>query len=374
MKVTYILSLIYKSLEYEWIVRYLDKEKIELTFILLNPKESELQQWLISKEVGTYHVPYFGKKSYPRCMLAVYRILKKEKPDFVNCNLLDANLIGLSAAWLAGVRNRVYTRHHSTFHHVYFPKGRIYDNFSNAIATQIVAVSSLVRRILIENEQVPAEKIKLIPHGFGIPDFEHVTSQRIDDLRIKYGIQSKSPVIGVISRYIEWKGVQYVIPAFKDVLKKLPNAVLVIANARQGTYTPVITSLLSELPEGTYREIEFESDIIAFYKLLDVFVHVPIDDHSEAFGRIYPESLASGVPLVCSISGIAHDIVHHESNALVVPHKNSVAIAHSILRIVRDNELAAFLSRNAKETAMRNMDMSIQKERLEELYLGGNGR
>ena len=373
MKVTYILSLIYKSLEYEWIVRYLDKSKIELTFILLNPKETDLQQWLIDNNVRTYHVPFFGKKSYLRCLVDVYRILKKEKPDFVNCNLLDANMVGLSAACLAGVPNRIYTRHHSTFHHVYFRKGRIYDYFSNAVATQIVAVSSLVQRVLTESERVPAKKVKLVPHGFGIPDFEHVAPERIDYLKAKYRIQGKSPVIGVISRYIEWKGVQYIIPAFNEVLKKLPNAVLIIANARQGAYTPVISRLLNELPQESFREIEFESDIIAFYKLLDVFVHAPIDDHSEAFGRIYPEALASGVPLVCSISGIAHDIVNHRKNALVVPHKDSTAIARSILHIIEDKDLARSLSKSAKETALKKMEMNIQKAKLEELYLGANG-
>lgn len=370
MKVTYILSLIFKSLEYEWIVRYLDRSRIELTFILLNPAECELQQWLEQQNIRTYHVPFHGKKSYPRCCYAVYQILKAEKPDFVNCNLLDANMIGLTAAWLAGVRNRVYTRHHSTFHHVYFRKGRYYDYFANFLATRIVAVSSLVKRVLIEYEGVPPEKISLIPHGFGIPDFENVSEDRVEKLRVKYKIQGKRPVVGAISRYIEWKGVQYIVPAFRMILEQWPDAVLMIANARQGTYTPQIVELLKVLPEASYREIEFESDVIAFYKLLDVFVHVPIDDHSEAFGRIYPEALASGVPLVCTISGIAHDIIKPEVNALVVPHKDSNAIAVAILRILGNGALAQSLSEQARTTAAHEMNMENQKRLLESLYLG----
>lgn len=371
MKVTYVLSLIFKSLEYEWIVRYLDRSKIELTFILLNPNTCELEQWLIDQNVPTYHVPFFGKKSYPRCVFEVYKILKKEKPDFINCNLLDANIIGLSAGWLAGVRNRIYTRHHSTFHHMYFPKGKYYDYFANAMATKIVSVSSVVRRVLMD-EGVKPDKIDLIPHGFGIPDFANVNQKRILALREKYDIVGKGPVVGVIARYIEWKGVQYIIPAFSEILKRFPNAILLLANARQGSYTGEILSLLRQLPHESYREIEFESDIIAFYKLMDVFVHTPIDDHSEAFGRIYPEALASGVPVVCSVSGIAHDLMMHEVNALVVPHKDSRAIAEALLRVLVDNEMACFLSRNALESARTKMNMEIQKKSLEALYLGTN--
>lgn len=370
MKVTYILSLIFKSLEYEWIVRYLDRTRIELTFILLNPSDSELERWLKDHGIATYRVRFYGKKSYLRCLYQVYTILRKEKSDFVNCNLLDANLIGLSAAWLAGVPNRLYTRHHSTFHHIYFPKGRWYDYFANYMATEIIAISSLVQRILIEQEGVAVGKIRLISHGFGIPDFDDIDSGRIEALKVKYRIQDNRPVVGIIARYIEWKGVQYIIPTFAEVLKCFPNAVLLIANARQGSYTPQILRLLKELPDEAYREIVFESDIIAFYKLLDAFVHVPIDDHSEAFGRIYPEALASGVPLICTISGIAHDIVHDEVNALVVPHKDSTAIETALLKLLKDKQLASSLSVNAKRSAALEMNMDIQKQLLEELYLG----
>lgn len=369
IKVTYILSLIFKSLEYEWIVRYVDRSKIELSFILLNPATCELQQWLESQGIKTYHLPFYGKQSYPRCFIRTLQILKRERPDFVNCNLLDATMIGLTAAYFAGVPNRIYTRHHSTFHHVYFKKGRYYDYYSNFMATQIVAVSSLVKRVLMEQEGVSERKIKLIPHGFGIPDFENVSSERVNRLVDKFLILEKSPIIGVISRYIEWKGVQYIIPAFEVVLKEFPNAVLLIANARQGTYTNEILALLKRLPSESYREIEFESDVLAFYKLLDVFVHTPIDDHSEAFGRIYPEALASGIPLVCTTSGIAHDIIEDGINALVVPHKNSDAIGLAILRLLHDERLCTTLSLKAKSTASRTMDMNIQKALLEELYL-----
>lgn len=372
IKVVYILSLIFKSLEYEWIVRYLDRSKIELVFILLNPIPSELQQWLIDNGIKTYYIPFHGKKSYPRCLYKTIKILKHERPDFVNCNLLDANMIGLTAAWMTGVKNRVYTRHHSTFHHVYFRKGRYYDYYANGLATQIVAVSSLVKKVLVEYEGVPSEKVRLIPHGFGIPDFERVGVEEVEGLRKKYAIQDKGPIIGAISRYIEWKGVQYIIPAFVEILKEFPDAVLLIANARQGTYTPQILSLLAEVPPESYREIEFESNIIAFYRLLDVFVHVPIDDHSEAFGRIYPEALASGVPMVCTISGIAHDIIHDQKNAITVPHKDSSAIAHAIKLILSDGTLWESLSKEAKKTAAKYMNMDIQKGLLEKLYLGIN--
>lgn len=371
-RVTYILSLIFKSLEYEWIVRYLDRSKIELSFILLNPTTCELQNFLIDHGIPTYHVPFNGKKSYPRALFKVWRILTKIKPDAVNCNLLDANIIGLTAAKLCGVRQRIYTRHHSSFHHVFFPKGRYYDYYANALASTIVAVSMTVKQVLVDYENVTAEKIVIIPHGFGIQDFDHVGPERVDALRSKYGLREKSPVIGCISRYIYWKGVQYIVPAFREILKQFPNAILLLANARQGQFTSVIAGLLKDIPDDSYREIEFESDILAWYKLLDVFVHVPIDDHSEAFGRIYPECMAAEVPMVCTISGIAHELVEDGNNAIVVPYENAHAIAEAMAMILKDHTLACRLAKNARKSVEAKFSIERQKAQLEKLYLNRN--
>lgn len=369
VKVTYVLSLIFKSFEYEWIVRYLDSSKIELSFILLNPESTELETFLNSRGIRVSRIPFYGKKSYPRALIECYRVLRKIQPNYINCNLLDANIIGLTAGVLTGVKNRIYTRHHSTYHHVYFPKGKLYDIYANLLATQIVAVSSLVKKVLINKERVRPDKIKVIPHGFGLEDFKSVTSERVIKLNKKYKIGNKSPVIGVISRYIEWKGVQYIIPAFEAILKEHPNAILLIANARQGQHTFQVLKLLKNIQVDSYREIIFESDVLAFYKMLDLFIHVPIDDHSEAYGRIYAECLASGVPLVCTISGIGHDIIEHNKNAFVVPYQDSPAIHQAVNNILSSDTLKELLSKNGVETAKLHFDMNIQKRLLEKLYL-----
>lgn len=368
-KVTYILSLIFKSLEYEWIVRYIDQSQIQLSFILLNPTPSELEDFLLDNKIQTHRVTFKGKLSYLPAIAKTYRLLRQIKPDMVNCNLLDANLIGLTAARFAGVRRRIHTRHHSTFHHVYFPKGKIYDWYSNYLSTEIVAVSSVVENVLTSYEGVPNSKVRIIHHGFGMDDFNSVNEERVNKLRDKYRLDNSRPIVGSISRYIHWKGVQYIIPAFRRILEVHPKAVLLLANARQGANTDQITGLISKLPADSYREIEFESDVLAFYKLLDVFIHVPIDSHSEAFGRIYPECMFSGIPMVCTLSGIANDIVKHDVNALVVPYKDADSISLAVLRILADDELSKRLVDEAKATAALMMSMEKQKYLLEKLYL-----
>ncbi|HLG33691.1 MAG TPA: glycosyltransferase family 4 protein [Bacteroidia bacterium] len=366
-KITYIVSNLEKALAFEWIADYLDKKKFILNFILLNPGNSVLEEFLRAKQIPVHRILFHGKKDLPAVIFRIVTILLRNKPEVVHTHLFYANVAGLMAAWICRVPNRIYTRHHSTYHHMYHPGSVKYDRLTNFLATGIVAISKTVEELLIEKEDVRRKKIKLIHHGFMLDDFRNVPADSVTQLHEKYNPSAKHPVIGVISRYTEWKGIQFIIPAFKKLLEKYPQAMLLLANA-EGDYSHRIKSLLRELPENSFAEIRFENNIFALYKLFDVFVHTPIDKYSEAFGQTYVEALASGVPSVFTLSGIANEFIIDRQNALVVPYKNSEAVYYAIQELLTDSELASELLENGKKGLEEKFSLHNMISSLEELY------
>jgi len=81
--------------------------------------------------------------------------------------------------------------------------------------------------------------------------FSNINNEDIELIKTKYNFEGYNPVIGVISRFTEWKGVQYIIPAFKLLLDEYPHAKLVLANAT-GDYENEINNLLMQLPADSY--------------------------------------------------------------------------------------------------------------------------
>lgn len=66
--------------------------------------------------------------------------------------------------------------------------------------------------------------------------------------------------------------------------------------------------------------------------------------------NVLMEAMAVGLPVVTTpISGIP-ELIHDGVNGLLVPSEDSRALAQAFLRLIRDNRLAADLSRNAQET------------------------
>lgn len=299
-------------------------------------------------------------------MKEIYRILKKENISVIHTHLFEATLTGMIAARLAGVEKRIYSRHHGSYHHQYFPTAIKYDRFINFLSTDIVAISANVKNILTDYEGVSDNKVHLIHHGFDLDAFRNVAEEKIIMMKQKYLPESAYPVVGVISRYVEWKGIQYIIPAFKKILQTYPQAHLILANAR-GDYQKQIKELLAEIPQHYYTEIAFEEDLFALYKLFDVYIHTPVNKHIEAFGQTYIEALASGMPSIFTLSGVAREFVVNGENALVVDFKNSDAIYNAVMELLEDESLRNKLIRNGQKSVEPfALDIFIRK--LEELY------
>jgi len=244
-----------------------------------------------------------------------------------------------------------------------------YDRFINFFSTQIVAISENVKNVLTKQEGVNESKIHLIHHGFDQSLFECNNELLKSTLKTKYNLTSNDPIIGVVSRYTKWKGIQYIIPAFKELLLEFPNSKLVLANA-SGDYKQHIQLLLSELPSSSYCEIEFEKDIFALYSIFNIFVHVPIDANSEAFGQTYIESLMSGIPSVFTLSGIANEFIVDDFNASVVPFQDSTAIYNAFIKIMMNKDFKNRIVHNGLISVNKNFKLTTMMDKIEKLYEG----
>lgn len=366
-KIVYILSDIDKALAFEWVALALNQDKYALSFILLNPGPSALEDFLRAHQIPVQRIHCASKKDWPWAWLQLLMLLRKLRPDIVHCHLFAASIMGLSAARILSIPTRIYTRHHSDFHFRYFPKGVKWDRCCNRLATKIIAPSSAVVKVLTQMEHVPQDKIVLLHHGFDLTYFAQPDEQQKARLNQKYNPNQQYPVIGVIARFTELKGIQYMIPAFQQLLASYPNALLLLFNAR-GDYEQVLQAQLKQLPEQSYRCIPFEQELSAVYALFDVFVQASTDETIEAFGQTYVEALAAGVPSVFTLAGIAADFIVDKENALVVPFEDAKSIYESMISILEDESLAAKMIANGKADVQKLFAFSTMIQTLEQVY------
>jgi glycosyltransferase involved in cell wall biosynthesis len=348
-RITYIVSDLDGSIQMECTALGL-KNMFVLNYILIGKPNTIFYNFLKLNGISVKLIDT-AKHGFFSAWVLVLGMLVRNKPDIVHAHLWRATLIAMSASWLLRIPRRIFTRHHGTIHYTQYPFGRKWDRLCNFFATDIVAISENVRQILLNRDKASIKKVTVIRHGFDLKQFNDVSNERSLSLVRKYNIPLDGRNIGVISRYTEWKGVQYAIEAFEMVRQKVPNVHLILANAT-GDYQAEIKQKLNRLPVGSFTEIVFERDIAALYSIFEVFVHIPVDAEAEAFGQTYIEALACRRPSVFTMSGIASEFIEDEQNALVVPYRNAEQTAQAIMRLLNDRELAARIINGASTTIL----------------------
>src|SRR5690606_18445048 len=115
------ISNVTSAAEFTWLAEWAARDRLPIRFILFNAAGSKLQMTLEEHGFHAHHYSLRGKWMIPIYIaFFVVRFIFR-RPRFVHCHLLEASLIGITAAWLAGVRKRIMTRHHGDLHHVYHP-------------------------------------------------------------------------------------------------------------------------------------------------------------------------------------------------------------------------------------------------------------
>lgn len=368
-RLLYIVSDIDKAVSFEWIASHFQvADHFEIHFCFLLSAPSATADLLSQQGVPCHVLRLQGKKSWPAILLSLFRLIRLLKPDVVHCHLLKASLLGLVASSAAGVPVRLFTRHHGSMHHTTYRKGLLWDFVCNILATRIVSISPVTTEILQSWERVPDSKIVSIPHGFRLDHFSHTSAERIEAFKRVHRLPSSSFVVGAVSRFEHEKGVQDTVRAVVSLVEQGYDLHLLLMNAT-GRYSGVIHALLEALPAGSWTCLPFDPDIATVYAVMDVLVHVPISPCVESFGQVYIESLAAAVPLVCTLSGIASEVVVDQVNGLVVPYGSPDAIAASILRLIRDSSLRATLAQNGLPSVIETYSLSAMCHKLERLYL-----
>lgn len=368
-RVAIIISDTNKSFQFEWLARRFKNKGLEQHYVLLKEDNSELEKHLKDNDIIVHRIKGGSFFSSFHVFFKLLIVLRKIRPTVVHCHLLRAALFGSICSYLLRIEKRVITRHHSDFHRNYAPRGKKWDRLINKLSTHIVAISKNVQEELMLHEGVSKNKISLIHHGL---DFERITVnwKTVERLKLKYSLNEKEPIVGAISRYEKLKGLDYIIEAFRLVLNKFPNAKLVLANANGSEKEEIQKLLHKKLKQSQFIEIEFEPNIFELYKCFDVFIHAPINNTCEAFGQTYIEPLAMETPSVFSLSGVANEFIVANKHAIVVPHKDSNAIAEGAISVLnmKDTVLKK-MTGEGKKSVLENFDVKKTVEKHIQLYL-----
>ena len=348
------------------ILQELHYQKISFRVVLIGDSKDLIGQQIKAQRWNLRIIPKRNKSSSILNLLTICAEIMRFRPKVLFASGQFATVIGMCAAKVLNVPSRIFIRHHSNFHHKYKIRiGILLDRITNYSSTEIIAVSTVVKKILISDEAVKPEKVKLIHNGvdlnsfkFKPPNLKLVSTQNFEKDVLFH--------VGVVSRLTEWKGVEYTAAAFVRLHKEFPNSRLHIVGAFADSYSDV-TKVLSAVPENAYTLEKINSNIPLFLRKLDAFVHVPVGTEDEAFGIVYIEALASGIPCIFTQSGVIHELDAPDSYAQIVAFRNSEEIYLNLKRLIQGENVSKIA---VPESWLNQFALDVMARSYAELILG----
>jgi glycosyltransferase involved in cell wall biosynthesis len=123
------------------------------------------------------------------------------------------------------------------------------------------------------------------------------------------------------------KGTPYLLEAFRIVLKKIPNARLLLTQDIMDSAKPIVAGF-SDLPIDWSPALP-HPQLAERLRSADIFVLPSLED---GFARTVAEAMACGLPAIVTPNTGASDLVQSGVNGEIVPIRDSMALAEAILK------------------------------------------
>ncbi|MFX0558419.1 glycosyltransferase family 4 protein [Maribacter sp. CXY002] len=273
----------------------------------------------------------------------LYTLFKKEKPFIVHTHTPKAGTLGMFAAYLAKVPNRLHTIAGLPLLEAVGPKRKLLDyveKLTYACATKIYPNSFGLKDIILKNGYTNEAKLKVIGNGSsnGI-DTEHFncinfTKVEIQNLKDSLGIKADDFVFLFVGRLVKDKGINELISAFVELNASQSNTKLILVGAYERNLDPLAPEIERQIEEHTcILPLGTMSDVRPYFCLADTLV---FPSYREGFPNVVMEAGAMGIPsIVTDING-CNEIVSNTINGLIIPVKSQQHILEAMLKMMQD--------------------------------------
>lgn len=237
---------------------------------------------------------------------------------------------------------------------------------SLARADSIAVNSRSLQRKLSRRFPRISRKLGVIPLGADLSRFTPADAAERQRLRKFYGIPPVFTVL-FVGRLIPRKGVPVLIRAVHHLNKHLP-AHLIIAGHGKPHYVRRLKLMARRLGVSvSFPGNIAHEDIHGLYQTADCFV-CPSQRH-ESFGLVNVEAMASGLPVIASNNGGIREIIDSGRNGYLVDrYREATPFARNILRVARNQGLAARIGMQGRNDALRTFEWQHTAQQLEERY------
>ncbi len=304
--------------------------------------------------------------------IRLMRLIKKFKIDIIHTQTefsMGFMAMGASTSYRLPIVHTYHTMYEDYTH--YIAKGKLATpamarQFSKSfcnLASAIIAPTEKTGHFL--KEYGVTKPIYVIPTGINFTPFrrDSYSEERILSVKKKLGLDPSWPILLSLGRLAHEKSVDMSIRAMPSVLKRVPNArLLIVGNGPDREALEDLSRELALTENVIFAGAVPYQDVGLYYQLGDLFLCCSI---TETQGLTYYEAMAAGLPIVARRDECILSVIRDKVEGRIFDSPEEIAaIAEEILR---NPEIADNYSRHAQER-VAPWSAEVFAARVEDVY------
>ena len=289
--------------------------------------------------------------------LTIYRILtivKNKKIDIIHLNnQIVLNCFGLC---IARILNIQCISHLRTFNSYGLTKSKI--SYANEIGVNYMAISEQIKNYWIE-KGLPSESVTTLYDPY-LRLYENCSSSN----NLEFIDSHDGYKLVFVGRFIECKGIPFLIETFKMLLNSGVQAKLYLVGSGEEENRLRDLVYCQELGEDVMF-LGYSSDPLAIIKRMDLLI---LPSKEEGLGRVLLEAMDIGIPVIGTEVGGIPEVIDNEVNGLLVPYGDKFALKEAILRVLNDEVLRQNIINAGFHTLQSKFNEECYSKKLENVY------
>lgn len=310
--------------------------------------------------------------NHPRTLMRLVRLLRSQRVTLLHVHTPIAAVLGRVAAKLARTPLVFYTAHGFYFHQNSRPCARMsliaIERLLGKVTDHLFCQSAEDHATALAAGIAVPEHSSVLGNGVDVEFFSRAAAAR-ENVRRELGID-REPVVAFTGRFVREKGIAELLHATAEIREKHPEVrLLIIGGSLPSDRDPAEATFAALVDSLGVRDAIITSgftDRVADYlSAADVFV---LPSYREGMPRSILEAMAAGLPVVATdIRGCREEVVDGETG-LLVPVRDSAALAAAIGCVLDDPELRARMGAAGQARARALFDERLVFERLLAVY------
>lgn len=304
----------------------------------------------------------------------LYTFFRKEKPAIVHTHTPKAGTLGLLAALLAGVPNRLHTIAGLPLMEATGKKRLLLntvEKITYACATKVYPNSNGLDEFVKKEKFTKSSKLKVIgegsSNGVNVSHFNPALFSDIQkqDLKNSLGIAEDETILIFLGRIVNDKGIHELVDAFVNIASKYANVTLIVGGTPEKELDPIkpkTEELLHTHPK--IKMAGWIEDVRPYLAISDVMV---FPSYREGFPNVVMQAGAMGVPVIVSDINGSNEIIISGENGFIVPVKNTELLEKAIADFI-EADSTKYSSEKCRQMIVDRYDQKLIWKLLNEEY------